>query len=47
MRIESEEDRSVAAATLKEVMSKLEEALRLTRELESSKETIGAGEPRG
>ena len=34
MRIQNEEERQAAAATLKEVMEKLEEALRLSRELE-------------
>ena len=34
MRTQTEDERLAAAATLKEVMSKLEEALRLSRELE-------------
>ena len=34
MRTQTEGERQAAAATLKEVMSKLEEALRLSRELE-------------
>lgn len=34
MRTETEQERQAAAATLKEVMAKLEEALRLSRELE-------------
>lgn len=34
MRIQTEQERQAAAATLKEVMSKLEEALRLSREIE-------------
>jgi hypothetical protein len=47
MRIETEEQRQAAAATLKEVMSKLEEALRLSRQVEEQeqqrRERIGAG----
>ena len=35
MRIESEEERRAAEETLKEVMMKLEEALRLAREQEA------------
>ncbi len=35
MRIQSEEQRRAAEGTLKEVMSKLEEALKLAREMES------------
>jgi hypothetical protein len=34
MRTQTEHERQAAAATLKEVMEKLEEALRLSRELE-------------
>jgi DNA-directed RNA polymerase subunit L len=37
MRIQTEEERKAAERTLKEVMEKLEEALRLSRELEASK----------
>jgi predicted RNase H-like HicB family nuclease len=36
MKIETEEERQAAAQTLKEVMQKLEEALRLARELEEA-----------
>jgi hypothetical protein len=47
MRTETEAERQAAAATLKEVMSKLEEALRLSRELEEHeaqrRERAGAG----
>ncbi len=47
MRIQTEEERLAAAATLKEVMSKLEEALRLSRQVEERgrqrKERVGAG----
>jgi hypothetical protein len=47
MRIETEEQRQAAAATLKEVMSKLEEALRLSRQVEEHeqqrRERTGAG----
>jgi hypothetical protein len=47
MRIETEEQRQAAAATLKEVMSKLEEALRLSRLAEEQeqqrRERAGAG----
>jgi hypothetical protein len=38
MRIQSEEERRAAERTLKEVMRKLEEALRLSRELEEHRE---------
>ena len=38
MRIQSEQERQAAAETLKEVTRKLEEALRLSRELEEQKE---------
>jgi hypothetical protein len=38
MRIETEAERQAAAATLKEVMNKLEEALRLSRELEEQEQ---------
>jgi hypothetical protein len=34
MRTQTEDERQAAAATLKEVMAKLEEALRLSRQLE-------------
>jgi hypothetical protein len=34
MRTHTEDERQLAAATLKEVMAKLEEALRLSRQLE-------------
>jgi hypothetical protein len=47
MRTQTEDERQAAAATLKEVMSKLEEALRLSRELEEHdkqrRERCGAG----
>ena len=45
MRIETEDERQAAERTLKEVMQKLEEALRLSRELEQHKcrERSGAG----
>ena len=47
MRTQTEGERQAAAATLKEVMSKLEEALRLSRELEEQehqlRERVGAG----
>jgi hypothetical protein len=47
MRIETEQERQAAAATLKEVMSKLEEALRLSRQVEEQeqlrRERAGAG----
>ena len=47
MKIETEAERQAAAATLKEVMTKLEEALRLSRELEEQvrerRERAGAG----
>jgi DNA-directed RNA polymerase subunit L len=40
MRIQTEDERQVATATLKEVMSKLEEALRLSRELEEHERQV-------
>jgi hypothetical protein len=47
MRTQTEDQRQTAAATLKEVMAKLEEALRLSRELEEQeqrrRERCGAG----
>jgi len=47
MRTQTEGERQAAAATLKEVMAKLEEALRLSRELEEQaqqrRERAGAG----
>jgi hypothetical protein len=47
MRTQTEHERQAAAATLKEVMAKLEEALRLSRELEEHdqqrRERVGAG----
>jgi hypothetical protein len=38
MRIQSEEERQAAERTLKEVMQKLEEALRLSRKLDQQRE---------
>jgi hypothetical protein len=38
MRIETEQERQAAAETLKKVMRKLEEALRLSREVEEQKQ---------
>ncbi len=47
MRKQTEQERQAAAATLKEVMSKLEEALRLSRQVEEHeqqrRERAGAG----
>lgn len=43
MRIETEHERETAAQTLKEVMQKLEEALRLAREREEHKHEISGG----
>ena len=46
MRIHNDDERQAAAQTLKEVMQKLEEALRLSRELEEQqheRECTGAG----
>jgi len=47
MRKQTEQERQAAAATLKEVMSKLEEALRLSRQVEEHeqqrRERTGAG----
>ncbi|HKU68416.1 MAG TPA: hypothetical protein VJP85_11625 [Candidatus Baltobacteraceae bacterium] len=47
MRTQTEDERQAAAATLKEVMAKLEEALRLSRQLEehetARRERCGAG----
>jgi len=37
MRIQNDDERQAAAQTLKEVMRKLEEALRLSRELEETR----------
>ena len=39
MRIESDEQRRAVEGTIKEVMAKLEEALRLAREAEAHEET--------
>jgi predicted RNase H-like HicB family nuclease len=47
MRIENEQERQAAAETLKEVMQKLEEALRLARELERQAQTERTGAVRG
>jgi hypothetical protein len=38
MKLQDEQQRRLAQATLKEVMTKLEEALRLARELEEHKQ---------
>ena len=46
MRVQTDDERHAAAETLKEVMRKLEEALRLSRELEEHtqvREHTGAG----
>ncbi|HET7813174.1 MAG TPA: hypothetical protein VFL13_02245 [Candidatus Baltobacteraceae bacterium] len=43
MRIHSEQERLLAEQTLKEVMSKLEEALKLAREQEAQRETCSTG----
>ena len=43
MRIQSEQERLLAEQTLKEVMGKLEEALKLAREQELQREIAGTG----